>query len=348
MLPSGSAAATVSGATPVVIGTVTREDVPIEVGGLGIAQASLSVTARARVTGYLTSIGFHEGQRVNKGDLLATVDARPYQATLDGAAARLAGDAASLANDERTVSRDRALLVDHVVSSQQADADAALTREAAASVAADRAAVDAATLDLAFCRITAPIDGVAGFRLADAGSLVGGADTAIVQIAQVQPIAVVFTLPEAALPNLVRAKGSGPLRVGAVDPRTGERVASGVVAAIDNTIDASSGTISVKAIFGNRDGHLWPGQYVRAVVRLGVRHDAVVAPAGALQHGPEALFVYALGVDGRVRYEPVQADDIGDGRAVVTAGLAAGTRVVTDGQSRLDDGVAVEPVAAAP
>ena len=331
-------------AAPVTLAKVGREDLPIYVQGLGTAQAWRSVTARAQVTGYLTSINFREGQEVRQGDLLAMVDPRPYAALLAQAQARRAGDAASLANDEVNDRRDSALAHDQYASRQQADNDMALVRQYQANVLGDDAAIAQAQLNLDFCRIVAPIDGVVGFRLVDVGNLIqNSAQTAIVTIQQIHPIAVVFTLPEQDLPQVETAMSSGKLPVLAFTSDEKSQLDQGELLTPNNAIDTTTGTISLKAIFRNPKNQLWPGQYVNAHLQLRVQHDAVVVPVASVLHGPDGLYVYLAGSDDTVSVRAISVGYQDERVAMVTGGLAGGEQVVVDGQSRLEQGSRIQP-----
>jgi membrane fusion protein, multidrug efflux system len=335
-------------AVPVIVGKVGRQDVPIDARGLGTVQAWRSFTARAQVTGYLTQINFREGQQVKQGDLLALIDPRPYAALLAQAQAKKAGDQATLDNDQLNYRRDSALAHDQYASRQQADNDMALVRQYQANVLGDDAAIMQAQLNLEFCRITAPIDGVVGFRLVDIGNLIeSGAQTAIVTIQQIHPIAVVFTLPEQDLPDVEVAltHGQPPVLAFTADEQT--ELDRGALLTPNNSIDTSTGTISLKAIFQNPQNKLWPGQYVNAHLQLRIQHDAVTLPVAAVQHGPDGLYVYLAKPDNTVRNQPITVSYQNEQVAVVSKGLNGGEAIVLDGQSRLQDGTRIEPKQAA-
>ncbi len=342
-----------SHAIPVGVGKVGREDLPITLHGLGTVQAWRTVTARAQVNGYLTQINFHEGQSVKRGDLLAMIDPRPYAALLAQARAKQAGDEATLANDQLNYRRDSSLAHESDATQQQADNDMAMVRQFQANVLGDDAAIMQAQLNLDFCRIAAPIDGVVGFRLVDVGNLIeAGAQTPIVTIEQIHPIAVVFTLAEQDLPQVEAARADaaqtgGKLTALAVTADGKTRLGAGTLVTPNNTIDATTGTISLKAVFQNRRGLLWPGQYVTVELRLRVQHDAVVVPLGAVQHGPDGLYVYLAQPNDTVRNQPITVGYQNDSDAMVTSGLSGGETVVLDGQSRLQDGARIAPRPAA-
>ena len=346
MAAAPPAARAAAPSVPVRVGTVMHEDLPISISGLGTVQAWRSVTARAQVNGYLTELDFHEGQQVHKGDLLAVVDPRPYAALLAQVEAKKAGDAATLANYQLNYQRDSTLAHDHYASRQQADNDMALVRQFQANVLGDEAAVMQAKLNLTFCRITAPIDGVVGFRLIDVGNLIeNAAQTAIVTIQQVHPIAVVFTLAEQDLPRVQEARAKGKLPAAAYTSDEETLLGRGTLVTPNNTIDSTTGTISLKAVFANRHDLLWPGQYVNVSLQLRVQKNAVVVPLEAVQHGPDGLYVYVVRPDHTVHNQPIEVGYQDARVAMVTAGLQGGESIVLDGQSRLQDGtrIAAQP-----
>ena len=337
---------------PVIVQPVTRRDMPVYAGGIGTVQAWRTVSLRPEVTGILQSVNFTEGQEVHAGDLLAMIDPRPYAAALAQAQAKLAGDQATLANAGATLRRDTALARNDFASHQQVDTDTAQTRNAQAAIEGDQAAIAAANLNLEFCRITAPFDGVVGFRRVDAGNLVqAGSTQPIATVTQVRPIAVVFTVPQDLLPRVVAALASGPTEVLAYAADTGAAaapLATGRLVTPDNTIDTSTGTISLKAEFANTDRTLWPGQFVTARVRLATDRNVVVVPRQAVQHGPDGLFVYVVAPNGTAERRTVQAGYQDDTQSEITAGLSGGETLVIDGQSRLQQGTRVAPRPAPP
>lgn len=328
---------------PVAVAPAEKRDLPIYVRGIGTVEAWRSVNMRAEVTGYLQSINFKEGQEVKQGDLLAMIDPRPYAAALAQAAAKKAGDAANLANDRINQQRDAALARSDFASRQQVDNDTALVRQFEANVQADDAAIQAAQLNLEFCRITAPFDGVVGFRLVDIGNLVQANGTQpIVTLQQVRPIAVVFTLSQTDLPKVRAALATGKPEVLAFPADdTGTPLAAGTLLTPNNLIDASTGTISLKALFPNDDRKLWPGQFVDAHLRLRVDPGAVVVPLAAVQHGPDGLFVFVVQSNGSVADRKVVVGYQDRRIAEITSGLSGGEQVVTDGQARLQNGTHV-------
>lgn len=336
-------------AVPVTTTKTKRESVPIYARGLDTVQAWRSVVVRAQVTGYLQDIDFREGQEVKPGQQLALIDSRPYAAALAQAQAKKAGDEANLFNEELNLRRDTALAQKEFASRQQVDNDTALVRQFQANVAADEAAIATAQLNLSFCTITAPIDGVVGFRQVDIGNLIQANSTqGIVTIEQVHPIAVVFTLAQQQLPEVQAALAAGkpPVIVYTPDGRT--KITTGELLTPNNTIDTSTGTISLKALLQNKDNKLWPGQFVDADLQIRVQPDAVVVPVLALQHGPDGLYVYLVKPDSTVARQAVAVSYRNERIAVVATGLKGGEEIVLSGQSRLQDGTRVSAKRAAP
>lgn len=335
---------------PVIVAKVAQKDVPIFARGLGTVQAWRSVTIRAEVTGYLQAIEFREGQQVQPGQVIARIDPRPYAAVLAEAQAKLAGDQAQLLNDETNYGRDSTLAKKGFASVQQAENDLALVRQYAANVQADTAAIAAAKLNLDFCTITAPIQGVIGFRQVDIGNLIQANGTqGIATIQQVHPIAVVFTLAEQDLPQVQAAMAGGTLPAFAYSSDGRTELTAGTLVTPNNAISTSTGTIALKAIFPNTRNRLWPGQFVDVHLRLRVAHNALTVPVQALEHGPDGIYVYKVGPDSTVTQQSVAVGYQNAKLAQVTDGLRAGDQVVVTGQSRLQDGTKIraEPAAAA-
>ncbi|MDR3514529.1 MAG: efflux RND transporter periplasmic adaptor subunit [Azospirillaceae bacterium] len=329
-------------ATPVTTAKALRQDVPVFAAGIGNVQAFQSVLIRARVDGYLARIDFTEGQEVKRGDLLAEIDPRPYAAALAQAQAKRAADQVQLDNARRDLARYSSLAASNFASHQQVDTQQATAQQLQATLQGDNAAVDAATLNLDFCKITAPIDGVAGLRLVDVGNLIqASAAQGIVSILQVRPIAVVFTLPQQVLPAIRAAQRNGRVPVLAFAADEKNRLGQGELLTTDNTIDTTTGTITLKARFDNPDGALWPGQFVSAHLQLRVDPGAVTVPPIAVQHGPDGLYVFQVRPDHTVAVQPITVGYQNDTLAIVTKGLAADDEVVVAGQSRLQNGTHV-------
>lgn len=327
---------------PVTVAAVKRQDVPVFATGIGTVQAFQSVLVQARVTGWLDQLGFTEGQEVKPGDMLAMIDPRPYAASLAQAQAKQAADAAQLANDEVNYRRDAALAQRDFASRQQVDNDAEAVRQMQATVQGDAAAVQTAQLNLSFCRIVSPIDGVVGFYQINVGNLIqAGGNQGIVTITQIDPISVIFTLPQGDLPRIQEAQQQGKLTVLAYSQNDQTQLATGSLLTPNNSIDASTGTISLKATFPNPQRKLWPGQFVNARLQLQVDHNVPVIPAAAVEHGPDGEFVYLAKPDFTVAVQPVTLGYQDDKIAVVQKGLTGGEQVVTNGQSRLQAGTRI-------
>ena len=328
-------------AIPVTTIKAMKQDVPVWLTGLGMVQALNTVLVRARVDGTLQRFAVTEGQMVNQGTLLAVIDPRPYQAALDQALAKKAQDEAQLANAKLDLQRYSSLATKDFASRQQVDTQVALVNQSRATLRGDDAAIESAQLNLGFCFISAPFDGRIGLRRVDPGNLVHATDPGgIVTITQVHPISVVFTLPQTDLPAIVTAMGSGAMQVAARSSDTRLALARGTLLTPDNAIDATTGTIRLKATFPNENNKLWPGQFVEAQLLLRTDKAVVTLPTQAVQHGPAGLYVYLVKPDSTVQRQPVKAVDRGT-VMVVTEGLETGQQVVLDGQSRLENGIHV-------
>ncbi len=350
VLPPGARAAPAAAPTPVPVraAVAAPRDLRVTLQGLGTVQATRTVQVRAQVGGMLTRVLFREGAEVKKGALLAEIDPRPFQAALDAALAKRAQDAAQRANAERDLARFRSLAARSFASRQQVDTQRSLIAQLTAQIAADRANIEAALLNLSFTRITAPISGRLGLRLLDPGNLVTASGAApIVTIAEIHPIALVFSLPQQDLPAVIAAMRVGRLAVDALPAGGGATLDRGRLVTIDNTIDSATGTFRLKASFPNPADRLWPGQLVTGRLLLRRLHAVLAVPEAALQHGPDGLFVYVIGADGKVARQAVTVGVEDGGLAEVRKGLAAGARVVVSGASRLADGVAVRVEAGA-
>jgi len=335
-------------AIPVTTIKAAKQDVPVWLTGLGMVQALNTVLVRARVDGTLQRFAVTEGQMVKQGTLLAVIDPRPYQASLDQALAKKAQDEAQLANAKLDLQRYASLATKDFASHQQVDTQVALVNQTRATLKGDDAAIETAQLNLGFCFISAPFDGRIGLRRVDPGNLVHATDPGgIVTITQVHPITVVFTLPQADLPAIVTAMGNGAMQVAARSSDNKLPLAVGALLTPDNAIDAATGTIRLKATFPNENDKLWPGQFVEAQLLLRTDDAVVTLPTQAVQHGPAGLYVYLVKPDSTVQRQPVKAVDRGL-VMVVTEGLDSGQQVVLDGQSRLENGIHVAATPAAP
>ncbi len=329
------------------------QDVPVTRDGIGAIQAYAMVTVRAQIDGRLMEVAFREGQDVKAGDVLARIDPAPWQAALDQAMAKLAQDEATLANARLDLDRYERLAATNAGPRQQADQQKALVAQLQAQVRADQAAVDAARINLGYTTLIAAIDGRAGLRQVDAGNIIRASDPAgLVTLAQIQPIAVLFTLPQRDLAVAQRAMGSERVPVDALDTDGRTVLARGTLEVIDNQVDQATGTIRLKAAFPNADRKLWPGQFVTVRVRVAELKGALVVPTPALRRGPQGVFVYRIDEDEKAQVRPVTVEQQDEAIAVVTSGLSAGDRVITAGFQRLTDGkpvvVAPEPGAAPP
>lgn len=331
------------GTVPVVVAPVARENLPLYLDGLGSVQAFYTVTLKSRVDGEMMEVDFKEGQEVKKGDLLAVIDPRPYQVTLAQAQANLAKDQAQLADARLNSDRYSQLVKQGVIPQQQYDTQHALAGQLEGSVQADQAQIDSAKLNLTYSRITSPIDGRIGLRLVDPGNIVHASDAnGLLVITQMEPISVVFTIPEDNLPSVVSHMRQGQLPVRAMTRDLSSELASGMLQTIDNQIDQTTGTVRLKAVFDNRDRALWPNQFVNARLLLDTQKDALVIPAAAIQNGSQGTFVYVVKQDQTVEVRPVTVGVTEGNIASIANGLAAGEKVVTDGQDRLQAGVTVD------
>jgi multidrug efflux system membrane fusion protein len=329
---------------PVTAAIAARGDVDVMAAGAGTVQATDAALLRARVDGVLEAIHFTEGQAVHEGDELATIDTRPFDAALNAARAARDGTAAKFANAQRDYARVAALANTPAGSPQRADTAASLAAQLAAELRGDEAAVANAELNLSYCHITAPFDGITGLRLADPGNLVHATDaTGIVSITRVEPITVVFTLPQSDVAQALSALGAGiaEVRVSATaDPAT---IATGTLLAANNEIDTATGTIALKAEFANADHKLWPGELVTARVRLAILKNAVTVPPAAVQRGPQGLYAYVLDQDNHAVLRQVILAYEDDSVAAIASGIAPGDKIVVSGQSRLAPGIAASP-----
>jgi membrane fusion protein, multidrug efflux system len=329
-------------AIPVQAEMASKADLPIYETGLGNVRAFNTVTVKVRVDGELQKVDFTEGQMVQAGDLLAQIDPRPFQAALDQAMAKEAQDQAQLANTRLNLQRDSNLVAHQFATQQTVDNEKAAVAELEATIQGDEAAIENARVQLGYTTITAPISGRTGIRLVDQGNIVHATDpNGIVVVTQLQPISVIFTLPEDDLPAIIEAQAKGPVTVTAFNRDDKSELDQGTLALVDNEIDQTTGTIRLKANFPNPHNRLWPGQFVNIRVLLRTDRDVLTVPSGAIQRGPSGLYVYRVKPDDTVEVQPVEVGPFGDHLAVVTAGLDAGDRVVTAGQYRLQAGARV-------
>jgi multidrug efflux system membrane fusion protein len=329
---------------PVIVATVEQRDVPRYLQGLGSVEAYNTVTVKSRVDGQLMQVAFTEGQEVKEGDLLVVVDPRPFEVALSQAEAALYRDQAQLTDAKLNLERFNGLFKEGVVSQQQYDTQRALVAQLEGSVRSDQAQIDNAKLQLAYSHIKAPLSGRIGLRLVDAGNIVHANDAnGLLVITQVQPIAVIFSLPEDNLPAVVRRMHEGTLRVDALSRDDRTLIATGKLLTIDNQIDQTSGTFRLKAVFDNNNRALWPNQFVNARLQVDVRKNDIVVPAAAVQRGSQGTFVYVVKADKTVDVRPITVEVVQGSLASISSGLSAGEQVVTDGQDKLQKGSLVEP-----
>lgn len=335
-----AAQATASRAAPVVVEPARRGDLPVTLSGVGAVTPLAAVTVKSRLDGQLMTVAFREGDTVTAGDLLAQIDPRPFQVQLEQAQGQMTRDQALLANAKVDLQRYRRLVAEDSIPKQQLDTQEALVRQYEGTVQIDQAQVDDATLQLTYARITAPLSGRLGLRLVDPGNMVHASDPGgLVTITQLQPIGVIFTIPEDAVPPvLAKLRDGVPLAVEAYDRAQTRLLATGSLLTLDNAIDSSSGTLKLKAEFPNDDGALYPNQFVNARLLLDVRRDATIVPTGAIQRGSQGPFVYVVGADNTAALRPVQLGVSEGDDTAIDSGVAPGEPVVVDGVDGLRPG----------
>lgn len=329
-------------AIPVAVATAARRDVPIFLEGLGTVVANKTVTVRPQVDGRLEAVLFREGQAVRRGDVLAQIDPRPFQAQLHQAEGALARDRAQLQNARLNVERDRQLVAQSLIAQQQLDTDLAAQGQLEGAVRMDQAAIETARLNVEYSRITSPIDGVTGIRVVDPGNVVRQTDqNGIVVVTQLDPIAVLFTLPQDELGPVAEALAGGRLALDAYSRDGSTLLGTGELALIDNQINQATATIRLKALLPNPRRVLWPNQFVNARLHLRTRKGALVVPALAVQRGPSGPYVYVVGRDDTVALRPVVLEASQGDLALVAKGVEEGERVVVEGQNQLRPGARV-------
>ena len=328
---------------PVTAGTVEAKDVPVFLQGIGTVQAYNMVAIKSRVDGQLVAMHYIEGQEVKAGDPLVQIDPRPYKAALDQAVANQEKDQANLTNAQVNFQRDEAMMPSNLaVSKQQYDNDKAAVVAGAALVDTDNAQIEAARLNLDYCKIVAPFDGRLSAKLVDVGNMVHSTDAnPLVTITQIKPIFVSFTLAQEHLDAIKDAQANGQLDVKTYNADNSKLLSDGKLTLIDNTIDQSTGTIHLKATFANADERLWPGEFVNVRLILSTHQNAPTVPQQTVQVGPNGYYAYVIKPDNTVERRPVEVAAMQDGLAVISKGLNVGEKVVVDGQYRLTEGARV-------
>lgn len=329
-------------AVPVLVASAAAKDVPVILRGLGTVQAFNNSPLKSQVGGAVTQINFKEGQDVRKGDLLIQLDPRPYQAVLDQSKAALAKDQAALANAQTDLQRYSKLLAQNFTPEQQYETQKSTVAQDEAAIANDDAAIKAAQLNVDYASIKSPIDGVTGIRQVDIGVLVQANSQTLVTVTQIEPIYVVFTLPEANIAAIRAAMAQGQLTVRAFAASDEKQIAEGMLDLVDNAVDQTTGTVKLKSEFPNKDKALWPGQFVNAHLVLKLVHDGITVPSVAIQTGPTGPYAYVVKDDSTVERRPVTVIQTDNNTALIGSGLQAGERVVTAGQFKLEQGTKIQ------
>src|SRR5580700_8834953 len=336
-------------AVSVAIAPVTQQDMPVYLVGLGSVTAFYTANIKSRVDGQIMRVNFKEGQIVKEGDLLILIDPRPFQVQLEQMQAQLFKDAASLRDARLNLDRYTTLIPSGSIAQQQVDTQKSTVDQLDGQVRTDQAQIDNAKLQIVYCHITAPFTGRVGLRQVDPGNIVHAADTnPMLILTQLQPIAVIFTLPEDQLPTVSEHMKNSTLMVEAYSRDNQTKLATGKLQTIDNEIDPTTGTAKLKAVFDNKDNQLWPNQFVNANLLLETRKNSTVLPAAAIQRGPQGTFVYLVKPDKTVEARTVALSLTQGNIAVITKGVDPGDTVVTDGQDKLQTGSAIEPRSSSP
>ncbi len=337
-------------AVRIKIAVAARQDVPVYVTGLGTVQASFTVGIHSQVEGIMQEVLFTEGQHVKKGDVLARIDPRLFQAALDQAKAKRMQDVALLGSSEKDLARSKTLVIQNVATQQLVDQQQARVDQLKGSIAADEAAIETARTQLDYTAIKSPSDGRIGVRLVDPGNLVHASDARMIAtVVLTQPSAVMFTLPMQVLDDLRDAMARGPVEVTAFDQNNRRQLSAGTLLLIDNIIDQATATLRLKAMFANTDERLWPGEFVNAHVLLEIRKNVIAVPSTVVQRGAQGLFAWIVSDDDKAVPRKIELGPVSGDLTIVTAGLNEGDRVVTDGQYKLqvDAPVAIVTAAAA-
>lgn len=343
--PSHAAARKAAPPVPVTAAQVHKGDVPIVLEGLGTVTPINTATIHTQVQGTLDSVDFVEGQDVKRGDVLAKIDPRVFEAQVDQAEAALARDQASLKNAQVSLARTQPLAARGFATQQLLDTQDSQVAQGQGTVALDKAALEAAQTQLSYTSITAPFDGITGIRHIDPGNIVHPTDaTGLVILTQLEPISIIFTLPSTDIPEVQKAIASGEASVDAYDAANTHKLDHGSLMLIDNQVDASTGTVQLKASFPNEKKNLWPGSFVNIHLTIAIRHDAVTVPLTAVQQGPNGAFVYVVDANHIVSARDVKAGQSREDKVLISQGLSGDETVVTAGQYRLNPGTSVEVV----
>ena len=341
--PGGPPGGPGAGPQAIAVATVAVGDLPITLSGLGTVTPLASVTVRSQLSGYLTAVAFREGQMVHKGDVLGTIDPRLYQAALVQYQGQLQRDQALLRNAQLDLARYQKLTTQDSISRQTTDTAASTVRQYEGTVKYDQGLVDTQQTNLDYCRIIAPVDGRVGLRQVDAGNYVTAADTnGIVVLTRVQPISVLFTLPEDSMSAVLRRlRGGAKLPVTVMDRANQTALASGTLDTVDNQVDTTTGTVKLRALFDNADEALFSNQFVNVTLLVDTVRGAVLLPSAAVQQGGTGPFVYRVGAENKAAVQAIRVGASVGSHVLVLSGVAAGDRVVVDGADRLKDGATV-------
>lgn len=340
---SGGPRLGISGAVPVVAAAVEKGDVRVTLTGLGTVTPLATITVKTQINGQLTQIAFKEGQIVRQNDFLAQIDPRPYEAALHQAEGQLLHDQALLEGAKVDLARYKTLLRQDSIARQQYEDQVYLVGQYEGTVKVDQAQVENAKLNLVYCHIVSPVTGRVGIRMVDEGNYVQTGDPGLVVVTQIEPISVIFVLPEDDLPAILRRVHAGAvLPVTAFDRSHSTELATGTLTALDSQIDPTTGTVKLRAQFDNKDGSLFPNQFVNAQLLVDTLHDAIVVPVAAIQRGAPGTFVYLMDADDTVKVRPVKLGPADGNHVAAEEGLAPGDKVVVDGADKLRDGARAE------
>jgi multidrug efflux system membrane fusion protein len=347
--PQKAQAAAGPRAVSVAVAPVLKQDVPVYLSGLGSVTAFNTANIKSRIDGQIMKVNAREGQEVHEGELLVEIDSRPYHVQLEQMQAQLFKDQASLRDAKLNLERYVSLIPSGSIAQQQVDTQKALVDQLDGTVRNDQAQIDSAKLNITYCHITAPFNGRVGLRQVDPGNIVHASDTTpMLILTQLQPIAVIFTLPEDVLPKVAEQMRRGTLEVDAFSRDDQTKLAAGKLLTIDNQIDPATGTAKLKAVFSNQDHKLWPNQFVNTDLLLETRKNSTVVPTAAILRGPQGTYVYSVNADKTVEDKPVTVTITQGDTTVVSSGVSPGDTVVTDGQDKLQRGSRIEPRAGAP